>query len=533
MDGWITRIYSEHGELVIKWEDILFILININNYFHLTILVTKIIMKIRNGTSVSDMVREALDQLQRCLTEPGLVSDRFEEKNEITMAIKRLYLGTKSNKEAKQPTNEMVLSRFTKFKTTTDHAEAPLIDVDDKISAITRDDTKPNMLHIQTHDAICLEAWDDQPKDTESNLLKTASFSMPPDRKTTDKGVRLRSNSIDLIENYAEGSTNQLFREQETSECSMMQNSKDDFQSDERSKLRQTDAYDTRNCNLFKDALYNERSQNVDGLTAESENNDAEVTDETHLKTVWDTSYVNGLWTEHTHSLSDNFPETERSMCIHTEELYRKTRVVTSADCSELHQLLRQFFDTMDHGIKPQELLNRTFGVPIIVVEICRAPTNVSDDTDDSMTVIDSCPVFINSQDEACIRSYFESRGFRFHCRRENCFYFGVGNRKWNDSNAEISRMEGELRMLCFGRLYGRSVAGSRIESPREVEISFRDGRFEHSSRRFYFTLFENNKPVLISQTRHMRCSKLRNIYFLLVLVFFLVCLNKAPLRKL
>ena len=265
-------------------------------------------------------------------------------------------------------------------------------------------------------------------------------------------------------------------------------------------------------------------------LKVGSEDNDAVSTEETKLKTVYepDGNDNNGL--ESIQSLESNDVGVQRTT---VEDSFAKSRIVTSADQIELYGLLlRNFFESRDNGIKPQELLNRTFGMPILVMEICRAHGRIAYEAEEER-FLDSCPILVNRDDEACINSYMGSRGFWFQCRRDNCFYFGVGNRGWGDVSAEISRMEGALRMLCFGRLYGRNVAGRRIESPRDLEISFRDGRFEQSSRRFYFTLFENNKPVLIRQTCRMQCLKLRYIYFLMALVYFIVCLHKTPLRKL
>ena len=126
------------------------------------------------------------------------------------------------------------------------------------------------------------------------------------------------------------------------------------------------------------------------------------------------------------------------------DETFAKSRIVTSAYGSELHELLRNFFVSKYHGFRPQELLNRTFGVSLLVMKICRAPRYASDDSGDRLSTDDSsCPILINSEDEACINSYFGSRGFLCHCRSDNCFYFGVGDRGWGDISAEINRMEG------------------------------------------------------------------------------------------
>lgn len=425
MDVIIPRTYGEHGELIIKWEDILFILINVNNYFHLVIFVIKIMMKMRKGTAFSHIVWECLEQLQKCLTEYEFATDRSEE-------------------------------------------------IDKNICATERANSVENT---------CIKNVDD--------------------------------------------STKTLLRKRETKENDI--NRSDKNRADDISEFG---IPDSRQSTFSDGDLYGEGLQDAESLACETGSNDAEYTEETHLKTVYNPICEHGKGFENTQNLRDNVLETERTSGLPAKESYGKSRIVTSAERSELHMLLRNFFESKDNGIIPHELLNRTFGVPILVMEICRAPGIVSDDSEGRLSMGDSCPVLINREDEACINSYVCSLGFRFHCRSENCFYFGVGNRRWGEVNAEINRMEGELRMLCFGRLFGRNVSGSRINNPGDLVISFRIEGFEHSAWRFYYLLFENKKLVLVRQTCNMQRRKMTYIHCLFALLFFLVCLNKASFRK-
>ena len=245
----------------------------------------------------------------------------------------------------------------------------------------------------------------------------------------------------------------------------------------ENSELEIAETFSSQLSNPIYSVSYDGQLRQVESpdcsLKVGSEDNDSVSTEETKLKTVYepDGNDNNGL--ESIQSLESNDIGAQRTT---VEDSFEKSRIVTSADRSELYGLLlRNFFESRDNGIKPQELLSRTFGVFVLVMEICRAPRYISDESEEER-YLDSCPILVNRDDEECINRYMGSRGFWFQCRRDNCFYFGVGNRGWGDVNAEISRMERELRMLCFGRLFGRNVAGSRIESPRDLEISFRDG---------------------------------------------------------
>ena len=207
-------------------------------------------------------------------------------------------------------------------------------------------------------------------------------------------------------------------------------------------------------------------------LNNNTEDNAIELNEETELKTVYEPCNIDNNGLDSNQNLESDDYTTHRTTVLET---FVKSHIVTSADRSELYGLLIRnfFFDKGNHGIEPQELLNRKFGMPILVMEICRAPMYISDETEEER-FLDSCPILVNRDDEACINSYIGSRGFQFQCRRENhCFYFGVGSREWDDVNAEISRMERELRMLCFGRLYGRNVAGRKIKNAGDLLLTF------------------------------------------------------------
>ena len=298
-------------------------------------------------------------------------------------------------------------------------------------------------------------------------------------------------------------------------------------QTDENIEVKPVDS--TGLLSLSGDENFGNIVDNICSPTFETSNSANNLKGETRLKTVYDRTVDSDNGSESTPCARDITVETERTA---VEQPSGKSRIVTSAEGSDLHELLRNFFESETYCIKPQELLNRTFGVPVLVLKIDRAPIYDSSDSEDGLSAEDLRPVLINREDEACISSYFSSGGFQFHCRDETSFYFGVGYRGRDDVNAEIDRMEAELRMLCFGRFFGRNICGRRINSPEDLVISFRIEGFERSSWRFYYLLFENRKHVLVRHTCQMQRWKLACMYYLLALWYFLVWFNKALFRK-
>ena len=501
--------------------------------FRVAIIVNKILMEVRKGTLFLHIVWELFDigdAVKIHTIGPDFAIDHFEEIDEILHAIERItFVDNNSNGSAKQPTKEgKLLREHSKFKETFGFAEEHLIGVSNKTTAITSDDTtRPDEVDILTHDetehAVCLKALEGQHTDIDITIAKTNRYQFPaPDKlNNPPPDMKAMNNTERLEPNYTESIQNT---------CILNVDIEQGYSDDNRAEERP----DSRKGNFSDGVLYCEGLQKAGSRTVETKNNDESYTEETELKTVYDPVSDPISCLENTQNLGDSVLKTERTERISelpAEESYGKSRIITSAERSKLHELLRNFFEAKDNGIRPQELLNRTFGVPILVIEICRAPTNVSGDSEGRLSTDNLCSIFITSEDEACINSYFDSRGFRFHCRSGNCFYFGVGGRSWGDVSAEIGRMEGELRMLCFGRFFGRTVAGSRINSPRDLVLSFRNGGFEQSSWRFYCLLFDNNKPVLARLTFHMQRRKLTYIYCLFALMYYLICLNKEQVN--
>lgn len=563
MDVIIPRLYADNGELVIQREDILFLLININNYIHLVMFALRIIMKIRKGTSVSQIIRESLEHVQKCFSESEDTVDRSEEKNKNMCDLGKMIVDKdKNNGNAKKLLKEgIVLRKHTQFILDNAHAETPLIgithDENEKTTATFADDTaRAKEVDIQNPDnrkqSTCTKAKECQhngiDKTTACSRYKTRFMgnsreAAAPERITsTDVKTQDNVNEMESEMFYAnpierigikcvDDSPKQSIKNKMTV-THIMQYGSDDCQTEERTEM--SPAENSRMTHFSDGLSYDGCLRNIvidaSSLTFETENTDHKLTEETHLKTVYDSSLISDNDSESTPEVRDSTIETAKTV---VEEPSGKSRIVTSADGSDLHELLRKFFESEMHFIKPQELLDRTFGVSILVMKIDVAPTYVSSDSEDSLSPKEVSPVHINREDEACISSYFSSRGFQFHCRDETCFYFGVGNRGRGDVNAEIDRMEAELHMLCFGRFFGRNIGGRRINSPEDLVISFRIEGFERSSWRFYYLLFENTKmPVLVRHTYQMQRWKLACMNYLLALLYFLVCFNKALFRK-
>lgn len=342
--------------------------------------------------------------------------------------------------------------------------------------------------------------------------------------------ARLETVHVSSIENnsikYTEDSINQ-FRENEEKVTDRMHDLLDESRRDDTYDNGYTETFDSKVFNPSGSFSYGKRLR--ERLDFKPNTNDTEFTEETHLKLVYDPACEPDTGLQSFQSLEGNEYDTGTT---EVDKTPAKSRIVTSAYRSELHKLPRNFFDSKYHYIRPHELLNRTFGMPLLVMEICRAPLYTSDSEDRLSMDDSSCPILINLEDEACIISYFCSRGFLFHCRTDNRFYFSVGNRGWGDVNAEINKMEDELRMLCFGRVFGRYVAGSKIDKPTDLVITFHNGRFEHSSWRFYYLMFENDKAVVVRHSGYTQSLKLKYIYSLFSLLYGLVCLNKVSFRK-
>ena len=200
-----------------------------------------------------------------------------------------------------------------------------------------------------------------------------------------------------------------------------------------------------------------------------------------------------------------------------------KCKFVTSSDNSAMiAYLLSNFFQKQTYVTKPQELFRRTFGVPTLIMKIdAKALDN---DGDEGAAMGHDNPVWVSQEDEDCINCYLDTHGFRLLCRDDNTFYFSVGNRDWASANVEIDRMQSELRVLCFGRFYGRVIGGKRIEKPEDLIISFRLDGFAHNTWRFCFVLVEHRKVVVVRSGRPITSVRMEYAYMCLCYMLFVWC---------
>ena len=204
-----------------------------------------------------------------------------------------------------------------------------------------------------------------------------------------------------------------------------------------------------------------------------------------------------------------------------------KSKLVTSSNAAEFMPCLLSTFleDRKSKGIKSQDLLRRTFGVPILVLKIEKKP--VMDDEFDARGM-DTSPVWISNKDEECIINYLKTRGFAFLCRDGICFYFSVGNRSADDVNLAIDHMQEALRNICFGRFFGR------ISSLEDLVISFRvEGGHDPSlTWRFYYALSNNGISADVRQTGYILLRKY--LCGILLLMFWLMgaCIVSKAFRR-
>lgn len=177
-------------------------------------------------------------------------------------------------------------------------------------------------------------------------------------------------------------------------------------------------------------------------------------------------------------------------------ELRRKTKIVTSSERSNLlRAFISDYFEKRKHRIASDELLRRTFGRPLLRIKIDKRRAFNEDDEFVSDIPV---PLWINTEDEDCIRRVLESMGFQFLCRSDNCFFFGVGSRSRDEVNAEINNIQGVLKIVCFSRFFRRSVNGSRIEYPEDLVISFNFGEIDsHTWRVCHLHMYSTNIATL------------------------------------
>ena len=210
-----------------------------------------------------------------------------------------------------------------------------------------------------------------------------------------------------------------------------------------------------------------------------------------------------------------------------------KSKLVTSSNAAELMRYLSTFLEERkSNGVKSQDLLRRTFEVPILALKIEKKP--LMDHHDFDARGMDTRPVWISYEDEECIINYLKTRGFAFLCREGICFYFSVGNRSAEDVYIAIDHMQEALRNICFGRFFGRVVDGHRISSMEDLVISYRvEGSLDPSlTWRFFYVLSNNGISADVRQTGHVLLRKY--LCGILLLLFWLMgaCIVSKAFRR-
>ena len=225
-----------------------------------------------------------------------------------------------------------------------------------------------------------------------------------------------------------------------------------------------------------------------------------------------------------------NADDTGRHAQSEQNEASRKTKLVTSSESNRMQiYLLSNFFEKRTYATEPQELFRRTFGVPTLTVKIEAKALGDVDDPGDS--VFQPYPVWVSNEVEECISKYMGMQGFRLLCQDGDKFYFSVGNRRWTSANSEIDRIQSELRVLCFGRFYGRVIGGRRIDTPEDLLISFRLEGLDQTTWRFYFILVENKNTVVIRRAYQMQCRKVSHMYMYMYHLLALLCLLMKKIK--